>query len=154
MSPSATIGTFPYQVTVVDSVSNLKATLNATLFVYNCQPTGLVFDPSLLTIKVLGPIHTTTWSFNSVYSACGSYILSVETAFALTVSISGAIISVSAPQTSLGLFSPTLTLKRNMNAAQAITAALAVTITACKVTSFTFSQTPTASTTLRVGIDS
>jgi len=100
--PSATIGTFAYQVIVTDSVSNLSATLNATLFVYNCQPTGLEFDPSSLTVKVLGPIHTTTWAFNSVYSACGSYTLSVETPFALTISISGAQVSISAPQTSLG----------------------------------------------------
>ena len=154
ISPSATIGTFAYQVIVKDSVSNLSATLNATLFIYNCQPTGLVFDPSSLTVKVLGPTHTTTWAFNSVYSACGSYTLSVETPFALTISISGAQISVSAPQTSLGSFSPTLTFKRNSNTAQVITAALPVAINACKVTSFTFSQTPTATTTLRVGIDS
>ena len=113
ISPSATIGTFVYQVIVKDSVSNLSATLNATLFVYNCQPTGLVFDPNSLTVRVLGPIHTTTWAFNSVYSACGSYTLSVETPFALIISISGAQISISAPQTSLGSFSPMLTLKRN-----------------------------------------
>ena len=31
------VGTFTYKVVVTDSVSNLSATLNASLFVYNTQ---------------------------------------------------------------------------------------------------------------------
>ena len=46
ISPAATAGTFSYQVTVTDSVSTLSATLSASLYIFDCMPTGFVLTPA------------------------------------------------------------------------------------------------------------
>jgi len=48
-------GSYSYQVTVTDAVSNITAYLNVTHLVVRCDRIGLYLTPSTLAVRILGP---------------------------------------------------------------------------------------------------
>ena len=62
VDPSATIESHNFQVAVTDLNSNKSATVNGTVVVYVCQPTGFAISPSSLTLRVTGTRLSSTWS--------------------------------------------------------------------------------------------
>jgi hypothetical protein len=62
VNSSATVGTHNFQVTVTESNQNKSATVNGTVVVYVCQPTGFAISQSSLTLRVAGTKMTSTWS--------------------------------------------------------------------------------------------
>ena len=111
-----------------------------------CEPTGLALSPASVSVSILGPSASVTWSKSANNALCGTYTATATSTSNYNVVISGTTLTISSPNSAVvGNYSLTITVTRDARA-QSGTVTLAIAVTPCVVTQLTFTVDPTSET--------
>ena len=136
-----------YSLLIRAQVSSFTDDTNTFTFVlYSCLPTGLALSPASVSVSILGPSASVTWSKSANNALCGTYTATATSTSNYNVVISGTTLTINSPNSAVvGNYSLTITVTRDARA-QSGTVTLAIAVTPCVVTQLTFTVDPTSET--------
>lgn len=118
------------------------------------MPSNFTLSPISLEVSILGPSMTANWSVAANDSVCGTYSVLPVSNGNYEISVAGSAFTLSSPKLAvIGTHNQVMTLQRDDNTTQIVTATLSIKVTPCLVTALSL-DSPPASTELKVGIDS
>ena len=110
-------GSYNFKILATEPLSGLiDDSITFALVLYYCQPASIILTPSSVTVSILGPSTTITWSKEATNAACGTYSALPASTNDFVITNNGNQITVSVPATATtGTYSPVVTVQRDDN---------------------------------------